>query len=50
MLMETCQHNILLEVHMEDFCEIICFNANGDMPTHSPIESLYEKILENKKI
>ena len=33
MLMETCQHNILLEVHMEDFYETNFFNADGDMPT-----------------
>ena len=48
MLMETRRHNILLKNHMEDFYDKNVFNADGDMPKHSPIESLYGKILKNK--
>ena len=42
MLMETCQHILLLEVHMED---LYVFNANGEMPTQYLIEKSYGRFL-----
>ena len=44
MLMETCQHNIVFEVHMEDFYETI-FYADADMLTQYPIGNSYGKFV-----